>query len=191
MAETPEEAVEDVTGTISDAGRDFIDKAASSSMAEVELSRIAVAQAKTPTVREFAQKMIDSHTEMNEELMTIAQRFDVTPPTTLTEEAQQNKDELSQLQGKKLEQKYIDMMVEDHEKAADLFREQMEQAEDPELQQFASTHLPTIEEHLEHAKAIDAGKTYKPPQASASPRATGEPQHHEPGMMPPTSSRTP
>ena len=182
---------EEETAMISEGGREFIDKAASGGMAEVELSRIAVASAKTPTVREFAQKMIDSHTKMNEELTTLARRFDVAPPTMLTEEAQKAKDELGQLQGKKLEQKYIDIMVEDHQRTVDLFRDQSENDGDPELQRFAAEQLPMLEEHLEHARHIDAGKTYRPPQASTPPGATHEHGTDEPGMMPPTSSRKP
>jgi putative membrane protein len=171
-AETPPEPppgpVEEEKPMLTDKGREFITKAGHAGVAEVELSKIAVASTKTARVREFAQKMIDVHTKMGEDLGALAGRLGAAAPTTLDENGQKMKDDLAKLKGKKLDQKYIDIMVEDHQKAVDLFRDQAEDEADPELQKFASESLPTIEEHLEHAKHIEKGKTYKGPQASVS-----------------------
>lgn len=165
MQEEPEQQAQ-----LSEGAREFIEKAGHSGMAEVELSQVAMASAKSQTVRNFAQKMIDAHTTMGDKLKQVAQELGAEPPTELSEEDKQRKEKLQQLEGRKLDVEYVDMMVDDHQKAVELFRDRAEQAEDPQLQQFAAEQLPILEEHLEHAKHVDQGKTYRAPQASASPR---------------------
>ena len=166
-SETPPPA-EEPKPVLTDKGREFIMKAGHSGVAEIELSKIALEGSKTQSVKDFAQKMIDAHTKMSEDLTAIGERLGTPPPTTLDEEAMKKKDELGKLKGKKLDQKYVDIMVDNHQKSADLLRDQAEDAENPDLQAFAAANLPTVEEHLEHAKALDKGKTYKGPTASLS-----------------------
>jgi putative membrane protein len=148
-------------------GQQFIQEAAVMGMAEVEMSRTAMTKIKDQKVKDFAQKMIDDHTRMNQELETLAGQLGAKMPTEMPEAITQKKEEMQKLSGKKLEQKYVEIMVDDHDKAVELFRDQSERQEDPELQRFASTNLPILEQHLEHAKAVQAGKPYMGPQAKA------------------------
>lgn len=150
---------------ISQSGQQFIQEATLSGMAEVELSRAAMEKTKDQKIRQLAQRIIEDHTTMGNELKTLATQMGATVPTEMPESVKQRKEELQKLSGKKLDEKYVDMMVDDHEKAVDLFREQSENDEDPKLQTFASTNLPTLQEHLDHAKAIDEGKPIPGPQA--------------------------
>lgn len=166
-AETPPPA-EEPKPVLTDKGREFIMKAGHSGVAEIELSKVALENSKTQSIKDFAQKMIDAHTKMGEDLTALGERLGTPPPTTLDEEMMKKKDELGKLKGKKLDQKYVDIMVENHQKSAETMRDQAEDAENPDLQAFAAANLPTVEEHLEHAKALDKGKTYKGPTASLS-----------------------
>jgi putative membrane protein len=54
------------------------------------------------------------------------------------------------------------MMVKDHEKAVAEFQKQSTQSKDTDVQEFARTTLPTLQEHLTMARDIDSkvsGKT--------------------------------
>ena len=159
---------------LSQQGQQFVDEAGLANMAEIELSRAAMDKIKDQTVRDYAQRMIDDHTKMGEELKTLANTMGATVPSELSESAKQKKEELQKLSGKKLQDKYIDIMVDDHEKVVDLFREQSESEEDPQLQSFASRNLPVLQEHLDRAKAIDEGKPYTGPQAHAPKAKAGK-----------------
>jgi putative membrane protein len=46
-------------------------------------------------------------------------------------------------------------MTSDHKKDTSLFRSTAKSAKDSEVRQFASTTLPTLEEHLQMAQSID------------------------------------
>jgi putative membrane protein len=66
--------------------------------------------------------------------------------------------ELGKLEGKKLEKRYVDIMLEDHRKAVDLFREQSKNGDDQALREWARKTLPKLESHLEHVTLVKAGK---------------------------------
>ena len=50
----------------------------------------------------------------------------------------------------------MDEMVEDHEKDIELFEQQVESGEDPDLRAFAEETLPTLREHMELAKQVQS-----------------------------------
>jgi putative membrane protein len=161
---------------LADNDKRFVETAAKDGMAEVELGKLAVEKAKKPTVKSFAQMMVDDHSKANEELMGLAKTKNAETPTEMDPAATEKKGQLEKLTGTKFEKQYVSMMVDEHEKAVALFREQSTSGTDPELKDWAARTLPKLEEHLAHAQALKAGKTYKPKnaaQASAGPHAEG------------------
>lgn len=144
----------------------FVDTAAKVGMAEVELSKIALEKSKKPAVKDFAQKMIDTHGKANEELKTLCAGRGIELPTELDEAAKRNKTELEGKSGTKLDKAYAAMMLEDHRKAVELFRTESQTGGDPQIKQWAGKMLPTLEEHLAHAEHMVSGKPYKPDVAS-------------------------
>jgi putative membrane protein len=53
----------------------------------------------------------------------------------------------------------MDEMVEDHEKDIELFEQQAESGQDPDLRAFAEETVPTLREHLELAKEVQSKVT--------------------------------
>src|SRR5690606_19727474 len=60
---------------------DFLENAAQSGAAEIEGSKMAQEKAKNPDVKAFADKMIQDHTKVSEELAALAKSKGYTPPT--------------------------------------------------------------------------------------------------------------
>ncbi|MFN2425275.1 MAG: DUF4142 domain-containing protein, partial [Candidatus Binatia bacterium] len=54
------------------------------------------------------------------------------------------------------DQAYMQAEVAEHKAAVALFRNEKESGTDPELKEFASEQLPTLEHHLEQALEIAA-----------------------------------
>jgi putative membrane protein len=91
--------------------------------------------------------------------MAIAEQKGVQLPQELPEDAQQKYEELQQLSDAEFDEAYMDEMVKDHEKDVELFEQQADSGEDPDLRAFAEETLPTLREHLELAKEVQSQVT--------------------------------
>jgi len=134
---------------------DFAVKAANGGMFEMELAKMAQEKAASKDVKEFAAMMLTDHMAASEELKAIAAKKNITLPTTLGKDEQEDVDEMAKLTGAEFDKKYVDAMVEDHEKDVKLFQEASIAGQDPDLKQFAGKTLPTLQKHLERITTID------------------------------------
>lgn len=140
-------------GTPTDAG--FFQNASAANVAEIQMSQVALKQAKSPSVKTFAQHMIDDHTKANDELRSLKSGD---KGYSLVEEpapdAQKAIDAMSRLQGADFDKAYAKEMVADHEKAVAIFQVEIEKGSNPKLKEFATKTLPTIKHHLDMAKSL-------------------------------------
>ncbi|HEX2099202.1 MAG TPA: DUF4142 domain-containing protein [Candidatus Synoicihabitans sp.] len=58
-------------------------------------------------------------------------------------------------QGREFDQRYVKMMVKEHEDAVKLFENASREAKDPEIRSFASQHVSALREHLQEAKGLE------------------------------------
>ena len=128
----------------------FVNEAASGGMAEVELSKIAQ-KSENADVKRFADRMVQDHTKANEQLAATATGLGVDMPKALDSEHERMREKLQTLHGKAFDEQYVRDMVEDHNKAVKLFRQEERLGHHPELKQFAQKTLPTLEEHQKMA----------------------------------------
>jgi putative membrane protein len=133
-----------------DQDTNFIKEAAAGGMAEVALSKIAT-KSENPEIKLFAEKMVRDHTAASNELTTIANEAGVEIPKTLDRDHQKIHDQLQNMHGKAFDQQYMQVMVDDHDQAVKLFRQEDSLGHDARLTQFAHKTLPTIEEHQKMA----------------------------------------
>jgi putative membrane protein len=134
--------------------RPFVEEAASGGMMEVELGRHAATQASSDRVKDFGRRMVADHEEANDDLKQVAQRDSITLPATMSKHDRQEVDRLTKLHGPAFDRAYMEAMVADHEKDVATFREQSRSAEDPDVKDFATRTLPTLESHLQMARDI-------------------------------------
>ena len=133
---------------------DFVKEAASDGMMELELAKLAQKNAQSQRVKNFAAMIVKEHTKANEELRTIASSKNFSLSPTM-ENAENNKvNDLQDERGADFDRKYIDLMVDDHEKNVDRFKKQAEDGKDPELKAFATKILPVLIAHQDSARKI-------------------------------------
>ncbi|GAB2799804.1 hypothetical protein GCM10027275_52270 [Rhabdobacter roseus] len=134
--------------------RAFAVAAADGGMLEVRLGQLAQERGMSQGVKEFGQMMVTDHTKANEELMAIANFKGITLPTTLSTAKQQKVDSLSAMQGMAFDSTFARMMVASHQETITLFRNEANNGEDADLKGWASSKIPTLEQHLEHAMML-------------------------------------
>ena len=141
--------------SITHADQRFIQKAAKSGMAEVDISRVVVARTMNPDVKSFAQMMADDHAKANEALASIAVAKGVQLPAKDTDTT----DKWTKKSGKELDADYLGKMVSDHQDAVKLFTKEGVKGSDVETMAFARDTLPKLQHHLD--MALDLQKTLK------------------------------
>lgn len=142
-------------GTMSSQDRDFLMDAAMGGMMEVQLGRWAKQKATSDAVKQFAQRMIDDHSKANADLMTLATSKGITLPTALDKKHQAQLTKLLRSSGADFDRAYAKSMVSDHKKDVAEFEKQSTKGGDSDVKAFASSNLPTLQQHLQMAMALE------------------------------------
>jgi len=165
---------------LSASDRQFITQAAQGGMAEVQLGQLALKRASSNQVKKYAQQMINDHTRANKQLMALATKRGVTPPTTIGSRYEAVRARLSKLSGRNFDQAYMNEAgIKAHAEQETLYRSQSQQGQDPQLKAFAAKTLPVVQGHLRMAQKItgttSTGTTSPSPTSSPSPSPTSSP----------------
>lgn len=138
---------------------EFVFDAARGGMAEVELGKLAADHAQNAEVKKFAERMVTDHTKAGDELKSIAQSKGIRLPEEIEAKDRALLTRLSKLNGTAFDRAYMQAMVSDHVKDVSAFKKEANAGRDPQVKSFASTTLPTLEEHLQHARQARTATT--------------------------------
>jgi putative membrane protein len=141
------------TKPISD--QEFVVAAARGNMAEVELGKLAEMRATSDQVKTFAKRMVDDHQKAFDNLKTVAANERITLPTTLDPKDQALENRLEKLSGHAFDRAYVRAMIRDHRHDVAEFRAESKTAKAADIKQYASSTLPTLEDHLKLAQNTD------------------------------------
>jgi putative membrane protein len=142
-------ATTSTTARPSEADTKFAMEAADGGMMEVELGRLALTKATSPMVKQHAQMMVDDHGKANDELKSLAATKGITLPDSMSADHKKAYKNLSEKKGTAFDKAYTDMMVDDHKKDVDIFKDQADKGTDPDLKAWASGKVPTLQKHLD------------------------------------------
>lgn len=141
---------------------EFLTKAASGGMLEVELGKQVAARAVTPEAKKFAEQMVADHTKANAELMALATKKNITLPTALSGKHQDVLKDVTEKKGVKMDRQYLKEMLEDHEEDVKEFTDASIKASDPDIKAFAAKNVPVLKMHLDMVTkmkpTVDAAK---------------------------------
>jgi len=149
-------AMGDDRGQLSSSDYRFIKKADEANMAEVQMAQIAKNRAGDPAIKDFADRMERDHTAANQKLAQLAQDKGATLPSELTATDRRETDHLMKLSGPEFDRVYMERMVREHKADVKEFERESRNAADPAVQTWASTTLPTLQDHLRSAESIEA-----------------------------------
>lgn len=132
---------------------DFAVKIADASMLEVELAKLALANASSPKVKEYAKMMIDDHTKAAAELTEAAKKKNISLPAAMSDKCQKKYNDLSSKKGNDFDKEYMSAMVDGHQEVLDEMKKEAEKGKDGDLRAWAAGKVDVINHHLEVAKS--------------------------------------
>jgi putative membrane protein len=131
--------------------RKFIQDAAKGGMMEVHMGRLGAEHGSSADVKTFSQRLINDHTKANHELADLAKKKGVTLPADNPTAAPKGLDSKT---GTDFDKTFAKIAVEDHEKDIKEFEKEANSGSDPDVKEWASKTLPTLQAHLDEAKAL-------------------------------------
>jgi putative membrane protein len=132
----------------------FVMEAAMGGMMEVQGGTVAQQKAMNQRVKDFGSMMVTDHSQANNELKSLVSSRGIMLPDSLGNKMQKDLAELSKLDGKKFDSKYVSEMVEDHKKDVQLFQQKAQTINDPDLKNWVNKTLPVLQKHLDSIQAI-------------------------------------
>lgn len=134
-------------GPISDT--DFYQQAMTGGQTEIDASKMEAKQGSSADAKKLANELVADHTALGKKVQAAA-GAGVTPPAA---EASGPAD-LQGKTGKDLDTAWVDMMVNDHQKAITMFENASTNASTDSAKKLASDALPTLREHLKKAQDL-------------------------------------
>lgn len=134
----------------------FIDFAAQTDMVEANLGQLAQTASTSQPVKDFGTMLTTDHTDDYTQLKQLAQQAGLTVPTAIDKE--HNKmmiDPLEKLKGAAFDHHFAQDMVAGHTKAIAAFKKEAAESTSADVKTYAEKALPTLEKHLEAAKALE------------------------------------
>ena len=142
-------------GQTSPQDRIFVKDALEGGMAEVQLGQLALQKSNNADVKQFAQKMVDDHTKMGEQMKPIAQQIGVKIPDGPSKKDKATIAKLQALNGDDFDKAYMKDMVKDHKSDLNDFKTEATSGSNPVVQNAANQGSQIISEHLQMAEQIN------------------------------------
>jgi len=127
----------------------FVKKALEGGMAEVQLGQLAAEKGSSDDVKQFGQTMVTDHTKLGDQMKVVAAQLGVNPPASVSKKDKELMAKLQNLSGPEFDKAYIMAMVKDHKKDAEDFKSEVQQSQNPAVQQVAQQGEQVIDNHLD------------------------------------------
>ena len=137
----------------------FVDFAAQTDMVEANLGQLAESTASAQPVKDYGQMLATDHTQDFHQLYGVAQQASLKMPDAI--DAEHNKamiDPFQKLKGAAFDRHYVQEMIAGHTKAVAVYKKESTDAQNPALKSYAEQTLPTLQKHLDGAKALEKAK---------------------------------
>lgn len=133
---------------------EFLVDATEINLEEIAIGQLAQQKSANPEIKKFGKMLVDDHTKLSGEVKTVAESRNISLPTSITEDGQEQYNKLNEKSGLDFDKKFVDMMIDGHEKAIDKFTKASKNSNDEEIKTWASNNIASLTAHLQHAKML-------------------------------------
>lgn len=142
------------TGQPSAIDRMFVSKAMQGGLAQIQLGQLTLQKSDNQQVKQFAQRMIDDHTKLNDQMKPVAQQLGVSVPDQISKGDRKTIAKLQALSGSAYDQAYIKDMVKDHKQDLSAFQMEASSGQDQTVRDAANQGSKVIAQHLQLAQQL-------------------------------------
>lgn len=132
----------------------FLVDAANGGMAEVQLGQLGQEKASSQRVKDFAAMIVSDHQAANDQVKSLAGQRTVALPEMVGDDKMKKIEDVRKKSGREFDRAFMDLMVDEHQAAIDLFEKAQNRANDSGVKTFVDNTLPKLRMHLDSAKAV-------------------------------------
>ncbi len=132
----------------------FVKKAIMGNYNEIDASKMALQKSQNDQVKQYAQKMIDDHQKMLDDLHALAGQENVKYKDQPTPAGKKMAAKLDGLSGADFDKAYVNGMVKDHKEDVRDFSAEINSGKDQPTKDAAQKSLPIIQDHLQMIQGI-------------------------------------
>ena len=155
MATTPTNEATPPLAVATNQAQPYLYAAGQSDLYEITSSLVALQRSQNPAVRQFAQRMIEHHTETtNKALMAAKQAGVVAPPPVLDAAGRQKITALLSAPADQFDREYLTQQEASHQMAVQLVSGYARGGDTPAVRQAATATVPIVSGHLATVRTI-------------------------------------
>ncbi len=144
-------------GSNSFAGRqDVLDDDGRGSVYELELSKLAQSTAHDAKVKQYAEMVVGDHSKADEKFKELAEKYDLTVPTTLSQNDRAALDKVKQLSGPDFDHAYLQQMKLINQEDIKAEQQEISTTSVTRLKSFVQTMQNGDEKHNRDAERISS-----------------------------------
>ena len=132
----------------------FVREAASGNLMEVQLGQMAQNKASNPAVKQFAQRMVADHNNLQNQLTSVASSGGQSFTPTMDSRHQNQINRLQGVSGAEFDREYMSLMIRAHQRDVNNFQTQSQSANSAQVRTLAANSLPVLQQHLSLAQQV-------------------------------------
>src|SRR5208283_3484187 len=121
-------------------------------MTIVHIGKMAQERAETPKLKDFANTLVQGHTNDYQELTALAANAGDSIPKAIDARNDRTIATLDHYKGKSFDHAFLENQSVEHERLINAFKHEAEHGSNPAIKAYATKALPTIEQHLHDAE---------------------------------------
>ena len=157
--------------------KQFLENTARTNQGEIKVAQLAKKDAHSKAVKAFARLMIDDHTAIEHHLDQLTSRFNMKLPSGIAEGDKNLIEKLHGTSGAEFDRAFMQAQVKGHKKVVGAFRDEKKSAQNEQVKQFVEHTLPTLEQHLALAEAVQGSLGSEKTASNHAGAASGSSSH--------------
>ncbi|RFU40337.1 DUF4142 domain-containing protein [Actinomadura logoneensis] len=136
------------TDRLSAQDRAWLAQAHQGNVAEIEAGQLAQDKSGSAQVQNEGATLLKDHTQLDQQVVTTAERLGVSLPTTPTADQAAQQQQLGALTGSEFDNQFVSSMITAHEQAIAATQNEAAHGSDPAVVALAKQSAPVMQQHL-------------------------------------------